>query len=137
MYAEAACRGCSGRSVHVSHSGCCRVRNAENLSGCFRHQFRLHPFWYAKDYGLYQKYNVDVDIITTGGGTVLAQAMLSGGVHFAAIGTAFLQSSMQGSDHVILAAHVNYFPYRLVGLSSMGGKDGLKGATIAISRFGS
>src|SRR5262249_61917505 len=84
--------------------------------------FDYSPFWYAKDYGLYQKYNVDVDIITTGGGTVLAQAMLSGGVHFAAIGTAFLQGSMQGSDHVILAAHVNYFPYRLVGLSSMGGK---------------
>jgi ABC-type nitrate/sulfonate/bicarbonate transport system substrate-binding protein len=42
--------------------------------------FDYIPFWYAKDYRLYQKYNVDVDIITTGGGTVLAQAMLSGGV---------------------------------------------------------
>lgn len=99
--------------------------------------FDYIPFWYAKDYGLYQKYNVDVDIITTGGGTVLAQAMLSGGVHFAAIGTAFLQGSMQGADHVILAAHVNYFPYRLVGLPSIADKEGLKSATIAISRFGS
>src|SRR5215467_9856684 len=99
--------------------------------------FDYSPFWYAKDYGLYQKYNVDVDIITTGGGTVLAQAMLSGGVHFAAIGTAFLQTAMQGSDHVLLAAHVNYFPYRVVGLPSIAGKEGLRGATIAISRFGS
>jgi NitT/TauT family transport system substrate-binding protein len=99
--------------------------------------FDYIPFWYAKDYGLYQKYNVDVEIITTGGGTVLAQAMLSGGVHFAAIGTAFLQGSMQGADHVILAAHVNYFPYRLVGLPSIADKEGLKSATIAISRFGS
>ncbi|HTN72549.1 MAG TPA: ABC transporter substrate-binding protein [Methylomirabilota bacterium] len=99
--------------------------------------FDYVPFWYAKDYRLYQKYNVDVDIITTGGGTVLAQAMLSGGVHFAAIGTAFLQGSMQGADHVLLAAHVNYFPYRLIGLPSIAGKEGLKGATIAISRFGS
>ena len=73
--------------------------------------FDYIPLWYAKDYRLYQKYNVDVDIITTGGGTVLAQAMLSGGVHFAAIGTAFLQGSMQGADHILLAAHVNYFPY--------------------------
>ena len=85
--------------------------------------FDYIPFWYAKDYGLYQKYNVDVDIITTGGGTVLAQAMVSGGVHFAAIGTAFLQGSMQGADHVILAAHVNYFPYRLVGLPSIADKE--------------
>jgi ABC-type nitrate/sulfonate/bicarbonate transport system substrate-binding protein len=99
--------------------------------------FDYIPFWYAKDYRLYQKYNVDVDMITTGGGTVLAQAMLSGGVHFAAIGTAFLQSAMQGSDHVLLAAHINYFPYRLVGLPSIAGKDGLRGANIAISRFGS
>jgi NitT/TauT family transport system substrate-binding protein len=99
--------------------------------------FDYLPFWYAKDYGLYQKYDVDVDIITTSGGTVLAQAMLAGGVHFAAIGTAFLQGSMQGADHVLLAAHVNYFPYRLVGLPSVANKDGLKGATIAISRFGS
>src|SRR3989454_11207266 len=99
--------------------------------------FDYVPFWYAKDYGLYQKYSVDVDMITTGGGTVLAQAMLSGGVHFAAIGSAFLQGSMQGADHVLLAAHINYFPYRVVGLPSIADKEGLRGATIAISRFGS
>ena len=51
--------------------------------------FDYIPFWYAKDFRLYQKYNVDVDLITTGGGTVLAQATLSGGVHFGALGTAF------------------------------------------------
>ena len=99
--------------------------------------FDYMPFWYAKDYGLYTKHNVDVDIITTSGGTVLAQAMLSGGIHFSVIGTAFLQASMQGADQVLLAAHGNYFPYRLIGLPSVSGKDGLKGATIAISRFGS
>jgi ABC-type nitrate/sulfonate/bicarbonate transport system substrate-binding protein len=99
--------------------------------------FDYIPFWYAKDYRLYQKYNVDVDMITTGGGTVLAQAMLSGGVHFGALGTAFLQSAMQGADHVLLAAHINYFPYRVVGLPSIAGPEGLRGATIAISRFGS
>jgi NitT/TauT family transport system substrate-binding protein len=99
--------------------------------------FDYIPFWYAKDYRLYQKYNVDVDMITTGGGTVLAQAMLSGGIHFGALGTAFLQSAMQGADHVLLAAHINYFPYRVVGLPSIAGPEGLRGATIAISRFGS
>jgi NitT/TauT family transport system substrate-binding protein len=99
--------------------------------------FDYMPFWYAKDYRLYEKYNVDVDMITTSGGTVLAQAMLSGGVHFAAIGAAFLQSSMQGADHVLLASHINYFPYRVLGLPSVADKEGLRGATIAISRFGS
>jgi NitT/TauT family transport system substrate-binding protein len=63
--------------------------------------------------------------------------MLSGGVHFAAIGAAFLQSSMQGADHVLLAAHINYFPYRVLGLPSIADKEGLRGTTIAISRFGS
>ena len=99
--------------------------------------FDYMPFWYAKDHRLYEKYNVDVDMITTSGGTVLAQAMLSGGVHFAAIGAAFLQSSMQGADHVLLAAHINYFPYRVLGLPSIADKEGLRGTTIAISRFGS
>ena len=99
--------------------------------------FDYIPFWYAKDFRLYEKYNVDLDMITTGGGTVLAQAMLSGGVQFGALGTAFLQSVMQGADHALLAAHINYFPYRVVGLPSISGKDALKGATIAISRFGS
>ena len=99
--------------------------------------FDYMPFWYAKDHRLYQKYNVDVDMITTSGGTVLAQAMLSGGVHFAAIAAAFLQSSMQGADHVLLAAHINYFPYRVLGLPSISDKEGLRGTTIAISRFGS
>src|SRR5215510_3232203 len=91
--------------------------------------FDYTPFWYAKDYGLYQKYNVDVDIITTSGGTVLAQAMLSGGVHFAAIGTAFLQGSMQGGRPCDPCCSRQLF--------SVAGKDGLKDATIAISRFGS
>jgi NitT/TauT family transport system substrate-binding protein len=99
--------------------------------------FDYMPFWYAKDHRLYEKYNTDVDMITTSGGTVLAQAMLSGGVHLAAIGAAFLQSSMQGADHVLLASHINYFPYRVVGLPSVADKEGLRGATIAISRFGS
>jgi NitT/TauT family transport system substrate-binding protein len=99
--------------------------------------FDYMPFWYAKDHRLYEKYNIDVDMITTSGGTVLAQAILSGGVHFAAIGAAFLQSSMQGADHVLLASHINYFPYRVVGLPSVADKEGLRGATIAISRFGS
>ena len=110
---------------------------AKNYLGVSGISFDYIPFWYAKDYHLYEKYNVDVDMITTGGGTVLAQAMLSGGVQFGALGTAFLQSAMQGADHVLLAAHINYFPYRVVGLPSITGKDGLKGATIAISRFGS
>jgi NitT/TauT family transport system substrate-binding protein len=99
--------------------------------------FDYMPFWYAKDHRLYEKNNIDVDMITTSGGTVLAQAMLSGGVHFAAIGAAFLQSSMQGADHVLLASHINFFPYRVVGLPSVADKEGLRGATIAISRFGS
>jgi len=110
---------------------------AKNYLGVSGISFDYIPFWYAKDYHLYEKYNVDVDMITTGGGTVLAQAMLSGGVQFGALGTAFLQSAMQGADHVLLAAHINYFPYRVVGLPSISGKDALKGATIAISRFGS
>src|SRR5262245_66391688 len=83
--------------------------------------FDYIPFWYAQDYRLYQKYNVDVDMITTGGGTVLAQAMLSGGVHFAAIGTAFLQGSMQGADQLILAAHFDYLPYVFVDFASIAG----------------
>ena len=37
--------------------------------------FDYIPFWYAKDFRLYEKYNVDLDMITTGGGTVLAQAV--------------------------------------------------------------
>ena len=42
------------------------------------------------------------------------------------LGPPFCKSSMQGADHVILAAHVNYFPYRLVGLPSIAGPEGLK-----------
>src|SRR5947208_15855777 len=67
--------------------------------------FDYTPFWYAKDYRLYQKYSVYVDMIMTGGGKVLAQAMLSGRVHFAAIGSAFLQKSLQGAEHVLIAVH--------------------------------
>lgn len=95
------------------------------------------PFWYAKDHGLYGKYGLDLDIITTGGGTVLTQALLAGGIPLAGIGGAFLQGAMQGADLVMLAAHMNYFPYRLIGQSSISLGKGLKGSLIGISRFGS
>jgi len=95
------------------------------------------PFWYAKDHNLYRKHGLDVDIITMGGGTALTQALLAGGIPIAGIGAPFLQAAIHGADLVMLATHINYLPYRLIGHPSVSLEKGLKGSLIGISRFGS
>jgi NitT/TauT family transport system substrate-binding protein len=95
------------------------------------------PLWAAKDRGLLKKYGLDVEIISMQGGTQLVQAMIGGSIDFAVMGGAYLTGAVKGADLVMVATHMDKFPYSLIVKPSIKRAEDLKGTKLAISRFGS
>ncbi len=95
------------------------------------------PVWAAKDKGLLKKYNLDMEIIAMQGGTQLVQAMIGGSIDFAVMGGAYLTGAVKGADLVMVATHMDKFPYSLIVKPSIKRAEDLKGTKLAISRFGS
>jgi len=95
------------------------------------------PVWAAKDKGLLKKYGLDVEVISMQGGTQLVQAMIGGSIDFAVMGGAYLTGAVKGADLVMVATHMDKFPYSLIVKPSIKRAEDLKGTKLAISRFGS
>jgi NitT/TauT family transport system substrate-binding protein len=95
------------------------------------------PVWAAKDRGRLKKYGFDVEIISMQGGTQLVQAMVAGSIDFSVMGGAYLTGAVKGADLVMIATHMDKFPYSLIVKPSIRRPEDLKGAKLAISRFGS
>jgi NitT/TauT family transport system substrate-binding protein len=95
------------------------------------------PVWAAKDKGLLKKYGLDVEIIAMQGGTQLVQAMIVNSIDYSVMGGAYLTGAMKGADLVMVATHMDKFPYSLIVKPSIKRAEDLKGTKLAISRFGS
>jgi len=96
-----------------------------------------HPF-VSKQLGLFNKHNVDVELVAFQGGTQLVQAMLSGEMPLGLIdGPPILAANLGGANLVFIAGNVNTFPYNIVSKSEIRSAQELKGKKIGISRFGS
>jgi len=96
-----------------------------------------HPY-VSKQLGLFQKHNIDVEIIAFQGGTQLIQAMLAGDVPLAfSEGTAVLASNIKGVNLLFIGGIVNTFPFTILTKAEIRTPSELRGKKIAISRFGS
>ncbi len=97
----------------------------------------LLPLWLAQDKGLFAKQGLATELITFQGGTPTVQALLSGGISFAATSTdTGANARVRGGNVVGIAEWVNSFPYMLVTSKEIDRGERLKGKKIAISRFG-
>ena len=97
----------------------------------------LLPLWLAQDKGLFAKQGLATELITFQGGTPTVQALLSGGISFAATSTdTGANARVRGGDLVGIAEWVNSFPYMLVTAKEIDRGEKLRGKKIAISRFG-
>jgi NitT/TauT family transport system substrate-binding protein len=97
----------------------------------------LLPLWIAQDKGLFTKQGLTSEIITFQGGTQTIQALLSGGVAFAATSTdTGANAKLRGAELVGIAEWVNSFPYMFITAKEIDKPEKLKGKKIAISRFG-
>jgi NitT/TauT family transport system substrate-binding protein len=95
------------------------------------------PVWAAHDHGRLKRYGLDTEIIVMQGGTQLVPAMVSGSIDFAVMGGAYLTGAVKGIDLVMVAMHMDKFPYSLIVKPSLRRAEDLKGSRLAISRFGS
>jgi NitT/TauT family transport system substrate-binding protein len=97
----------------------------------------LLPLWIAQDKGLFAKRGLTSELITFQGGTQTIQALLSGGIGFAATSTdTGANAKLRGADIVGVAEWVNSFPYMFITAKEIDKAEKLKGKKIAISRFG-
>ena len=71
------------------------------------------------------------------GGTQLAQAVIGASIPIAVMGGAYLTAAVRGADLVMIATHMDKFPYSLIVKPNIKKVEDLKGTKLAISRFGS
>ena len=92
----------------------------------------------AQEVGLFRKHNLDPTLVFTTGGSLGIQAMIGGDVAMTlSDGSSSVLSRLAGVDVLVIASLLNTFPYSLVSLPEIKRVDQLKGAKIAVSRFGS
>jgi ABC-type nitrate/sulfonate/bicarbonate transport system substrate-binding protein len=95
------------------------------------------PWWIAKDARLYEKYNLDVDMIYVGASPVIIQAMLGGQAFIGAGGGPPLVTNvLQGGDVVQVATTVPYAIQSLIVKPEIKTPADLSGKRIGISRLG-
>jgi NitT/TauT family transport system substrate-binding protein len=95
------------------------------------------PVWAAQDRGILKKYGFETEIIAMQGGTQLAQAIIGGSIPIAVMGGAYLTAAARGADLVMIATHMDKFPYSLIVKPNFKRLEDLRGSKLAISRFGS
>lgn len=98
------------------------------------------PIFVAQDKGFFKKAGVDVDIITSRGGSEAMKAYIAGDVQFAAIG--FPEVGLmreKGVDAELFFAQCNRVPFALIARTGSGIKSvkDLKGKTVAVTSPGS
>ena len=92
----------------------------------------------AQEVGLFRKHNLDPTLVFTTGGSLGIQAMIGGDVAMTlSDGSSSVVSKLAGVDVLVIASLLNTFPYSLISLPEIKKVDQLKGAKIAVSRFGS
>ena len=96
------------------------------------------PLWIAKETHLFQKYNLDAQLIYIPGGTVIIQSMLAGEANVANMAPpAALAAWVRGADLAVVASGVNRLLETIVTSTQITSPQELKGKRIGISRYGS
>ncbi|MGE5219544.1 MAG: ABC transporter substrate-binding protein [Chloroflexota bacterium] len=98
--------------------------------------FRQSNVWVAKEYGLFNKYGLEVEPIFLRGGQMATQALVAGDPPIVNIGTV-VQASLRGYNLVLVAAvETNYdqIVFARPGITKL---EQLKGKNFGISGFGS
>jgi NitT/TauT family transport system substrate-binding protein len=92
--------------------------------------------WIAKELGLYEKYGLNVTIVTIGGSATALQALLGGDIQFFfGTGAAAVAAALRGAPVAIVATS-GPTPFNIVSHPSITSIQELKGKTLGISGFG-
>jgi NitT/TauT family transport system substrate-binding protein len=96
------------------------------------------PFWIAKEAGFFDKNGLGATMIYIDGGSMTAQALMSGDVPIAQIGgNAPVVARLRGMDLTMIAGVTNILAYSLIVNPDIKKPQDLRGKKLAVSRFGS
>jgi NitT/TauT family transport system substrate-binding protein len=97
----------------------------------------MYPLFVTKEAGLFEKHGLDADLVYVQG-VQMVQVHTAGQLDFTTTsGIVTLQSSVGGSDLILLANSIETHLMKVMGHPSLSGPADLKGKSIAVTRFGS
>jgi NitT/TauT family transport system substrate-binding protein len=94
--------------------------------------------WVAEDAGIFDKYNLQSNLILINSASKMVQAMLGGDVPFAgAGGNAAVDADLSGADLVMLGALAKVPAFYIMALPEIKTIEDLRGKPVGVTRFGS
>jgi NitT/TauT family transport system substrate-binding protein len=97
----------------------------------------MYPLFVTKEAKLFEKHGIDADLVYVQG-VQMVQVHTAGQLDFTTTsGIVTLQSSVSGSDLILLANSIERHLMKVMGHPSLTGPADLKGKSIAVTRFGS
>jgi NitT/TauT family transport system substrate-binding protein len=94
------------------------------------------PFWIAKELGLYEKYGLDVKLVSIAAGSVSLTALLAGNVHLTTDSSSGVVSAGARGAPIVTVSTNGILPYQLIALPAIKTVAELKGKTVGSSRIG-
>jgi NitT/TauT family transport system substrate-binding protein len=96
------------------------------------------PLWVAQDAGYFREQGLDVDLVFIESGTAMAQALVAGEAPLAHVGAASIVGPVaEGFEAAFILGAVNVPPLALFTRPDLQTPEGLRGARLAVTRFGS
>ena len=94
------------------------------------------PFWIAKELGLYEKYGLDVKLVSITAGSVSLTALLAGNVHLTTDSSAGVVSAGARGAPIVTVSTNGALPYQLIALPTIKSPGELRGKVVGSSRIG-
>jgi NitT/TauT family transport system substrate-binding protein len=124
-------------SFGVSRGGAADGPLKKLRAGYPSHSASMYPIYVTKEARLFEKYGLDTELVYVQG-VQMVQVHVAGQLDVTTTsGLVTLQSSVSGSDLVLLANSIDMHLMKLTAHPSINGPGDLKGKSIAVTRFGS
>jgi NitT/TauT family transport system substrate-binding protein len=94
------------------------------------------PLWIAKELGLYEKYGLDVKLVSIAAGSVSLTALLAGNVHLTTDSSSGVVGAVARGAPIVTVSTNGALPYQLVALPTIKSPAELKGKIVGSSRIG-
>jgi len=94
------------------------------------------PLWIAKESGLYEKYGLDVKLVSIAAGSVSLTALLAGNVHLTTDSSSGVVSAVARGAPIVTVSTNGALPYQLIAMPTIKTPADLRGKIVGSSRIG-
>lgn len=94
------------------------------------------PLWIAKESGLYEKYGLDVKLVSIAAGSVSLTALLAGNVHLTTDSSSGVVSAVARGAPIVTVSTNGALPYQLIAMPMIKAPADLRGKIVGSSRIG-